>query len=125
MGVSSYDQSAAHRRLADEYPFESPAGVARLLRDLHTLEIRKYAGDYAAADIAEDLARAVAKAKLTPKQRKVFRMLYVEDRGQEETAQLIGMKQPNVSRMATLICTKIADAFASWGYGGNGGGGSE
>lgn len=121
MGVSKYDKSAQHKRLTARYPaLDNAKGVRLLLRDIHALDNRAYAGDYAAIDIASDLATAIERAGLTNRQRQALALVYGEDLTQEAAGERMGIRRETVVRLISVAETKIARVYEYWARHGEG-----
>lgn len=115
MGVSKYDKSAQHKRLAHEYPALSTAPQVRLLlADCHALNLRAESGDTAAIDVLADLGMAIKRAGLTPRQREALHYVYVRDMTLEEAAAVMGSHKQNVKDFRMGAEQRIADVYYYW-----------
>ncbi|OUA56832.1 sigma factor-like helix-turn-helix DNA-binding protein [Bacillus thuringiensis] len=114
MGVSKYDNEAAHRRIEQNYALDNPKSIDLLLRHLPYMQERRFNGDYAAADILIDLETAISNADLTDRQRQVLRLVYFEDMKQRDVAISLGITAPTVSLYKQLLAQKIAAVFEFW-----------
>ncbi|MEI4802001.1 sigma factor-like helix-turn-helix DNA-binding protein [Bacillus sp. FJAT-51639] len=115
MGVSKYDNEAAHRRIEQEYALDNPKSI-ELLRHLLYMQERRYNGDYAASDVLMDMETAVENADLTDRQRQVLRLVYFEDMKQRDVAVLLGITAPTVNLYKCLLAQKIVAVFERWGW---------
>ncbi|ANS49293.1 hypothetical protein BM86_08420 [Bacillus thuringiensis] len=116
MGVSKYDNEAAHRRIEHSYALDNPKSIDLLLRHLPYMQERRFNGDYAASDILIDLETAVAKADLTDRQRQVLQLVYFEDMKQRDVAISLGITAPTVNLYKRLLAQKIAAVFERWAW---------
>ncbi|WP_157349623.1 sigma factor-like helix-turn-helix DNA-binding protein [Bacillus sp. EE-W1] len=116
MGVSKYDNEAAHRRIEHNYALDNPKSIDLLLRHLPYMQERRFNGDYAACDILIDLETAISNADLTDRQRQVLRLVYFEDMKQTQVAGLVGVTQQMVALYTRLIPQKIAAVFEKWAW---------
>lgn len=116
MGVSKYDNEAAHRRIEQKYALDNPKSIDLLLRHLPYMQERRFNGDYAASDILIDLETAFANADLTDRQRQVLRLVYFEDMKQRDVAISLGITAPTVNLYKRLLAQKIAAVFERWAW---------
>lgn len=114
MGVSKYDNEAAHRRIEHNYALDNPKSIDLLLRHLPYMQERRFNGDYAASDILIDLETAISNADLADRQRQVLRLVYFEDMKQRDVAVSLGITAPTVNLYKRLLAQKIAAVFESW-----------
>ncbi|MGI2709049.1 sigma factor-like helix-turn-helix DNA-binding protein [Bacillus cytotoxicus] len=116
MGVSKYDNEAAHRRIEQNYALDNPKSIDLLLRHLPYMQERRFNGDYAASDILIDLETAISTADLTDRQRQVLRLVYFEDLKQRDVAVSLGITAPTVNLYKRLLAKKIAAVFERWAW---------
>ncbi|MCU5516138.1 LuxR C-terminal-related transcriptional regulator [Bacillus wiedmannii] len=116
MGVSKYDNEAAHRRIEHNYALDNPKSIDLLLRHLPYMQERRFNGDYAASDVLMDMETAVANADLTDRQRQVLQLVYFEDMKQRDVAISLGITAPTVNLYKRLLAQKIAAVFERWGW---------
>ncbi|HFK1717445.1 hypothetical protein COL77_26035 [Bacillus wiedmannii] len=116
MGVSKYDNEAAHRRIEHNYALDNPKSIDLLLRHLPYMKERRYNGDYAASDVLMDMETAISQADLTDRQRQVLRLVYFEDMKQRDVAISIGITAPTVNLYKRLLAQKIAAVFERWAW---------
>ncbi|KEK22487.1 MULTISPECIES: sigma factor-like helix-turn-helix DNA-binding protein [Bacillus cereus group] len=116
MGVSKYDNEAAHRRIEHNYALDNPKSIDLLLRHLPYMQERRFNGDYAASDVLMDMETAVANADLTDRQRQVLRLVYFEDMKQRDVAISLGITAPTVNLYKRLLAQKIAAVFERWAW---------
>ncbi|HDR5278096.1 TPA: sigma-70 family RNA polymerase sigma factor [Bacillus thuringiensis] len=116
MGVSKYDNEAAHRRIEHNYALDNPKSIDLLLRHLPYMLERRFKGDYAASDVLMDMETAVANADLTDRQRQVLRLVYFEDMKQRDVAISLGITAPTVNLYKRLLAQKIATVFERWAW---------
>ncbi|PGY46862.1 sigma factor-like helix-turn-helix DNA-binding protein [Bacillus thuringiensis] len=116
MGVSKYDNEAAHRRIEQNYTLDNPKSIDLLLRHLPYMQERRFNGDYAASDILIDLETAISKADLTDRQRQVLQLVYFEDMKQTQVAVEMGITASTVNLYKRLLAQKIAAVFERWGW---------
>lgn len=116
MGVSKYDNEAAHRRIEQEYALDNPKSIDLLLRHLPYMQERRYNGDYAASDVLMDMETAISQADLTDRQRQVLRLVYFEDMKQRDVAISLGITAPSVNLYKRLLEQKIAAVFERWAW---------
>ncbi|MDF9625230.1 sigma factor-like helix-turn-helix DNA-binding protein [Bacillus cereus] len=114
MGVSKYDNEAAHRCIEQNYALDNPKSIDLLLRHLPYMQERRFNGDYAAPDILIDLGTAISNADLTDRQRQVLRLVYFEDMKQRDVAISFGITAPTANLYKRLLAQKIAAVFESW-----------
>ncbi|HFR4182615.1 sigma-70 family RNA polymerase sigma factor [Bacillus cereus] len=116
MGVSKYDNEAAHRRIEHNYALDNPKSIDLLLRHLPYMQERRFNGDYAASDILIDLETAISNADLADRQRQVLRLVYFEDMKQRDVAISLGITAPTVNLYKRLLAQKIAAVFERWAW---------
>jgi DNA-directed RNA polymerase specialized sigma24 family protein len=116
MGISKYDNEAAHRRIEHNYALDNPKSIDLLLRHLSYMKERRFKGDYAASDILIDLETAISQADLTDRQRQVLRLVYFEDMKQRDVAISLGITAPTVNLYKRLLAQKIAAVFERWAW---------
>lgn len=117
MGVSNYDKGASAKRYESKYTLSTTKGVAKLLRDYHTLRSRAYErGDMAAIDIIVDLQTALKVAGLTDRQRESITYYYLQDRDQEETAKRMKCDISTESRHRRAALERITAVYIKWQY---------
>ncbi|WP_447622787.1 sigma factor-like helix-turn-helix DNA-binding protein [Bacillus cereus] len=116
MGVSKYDNEAAHRRIEHNYALDNPKSIDLLLRHLPYMQERRFNGDYTACDILIDLETAISNADLTDRQRQVLRLVYFEDMKQRDVAISLGITAPTVNLYKRLLAQKIAAVFERWAW---------
>lgn len=116
MGVSKYDNEAAHRRIEQNYTLDNPKSIDLLLRHLPYMQERRFNGDYAASDILIDLETAISNADLTDRQRQVLQLVYFEDMKQRDVAISLGITAPSVNLYKRLLAQKIAAVFERWAW---------
>ncbi|PFM59513.1 hypothetical protein COJ48_24815 [Bacillus cereus] len=116
MGVSKYDNEAAHRRIEQEYALDNPKSIDLLLRHLPYMQERRFNGDYAASDVLMDMETAISQADLTDRQRQVLRLVYFEDMKQRDVAISLGITAPTVNLYKRLLAQKIAAVFERWAW---------
>jgi DNA-binding CsgD family transcriptional regulator len=123
MGVSSYDKSAPHRRL-EGLPglvaLDNAIGVSLLLRQIHALINRAYAGDTAAIDITLDLRTAIDRAGLTRRETEALKYVYGEDLTQAEAGVAMGIERTTVTDTLKRAHEKIASIYEYWSHRGEG-----
>jgi DNA-directed RNA polymerase specialized sigma24 family protein len=102
--------------LANEYPgLYTSVGVKALLRDYNTLHDRGYdKGDYNAVIMIVDLECAITLAGLTDRQSEILRLIYVDDRTQDDTAGALNITQQTVSEELAEAHRKIAAVYDYW-----------
>lgn len=120
MGVSKYDNEAAHRRIEQNYALDNPKSLDLLLRHLPYMQERRFNGDYAASDILIDLETAISTADLTDRQRQVLRLVYWDDLTQEMVGERLGVRQEAVKRHIRIAVVKISRVFECWARRGEG-----
>ena len=111
MGVSTYDNEAAVRRIEHNYALDNPKSIDLLLRHLPYMQERRFNGDYAASDVLMDMETAISNADLTDRQRQVLRLVYFEDMKQRDVAISLGITAPTVNLYKRLLAQKIAAVF--------------
>ncbi|PEA75096.1 sigma factor-like helix-turn-helix DNA-binding protein [Bacillus wiedmannii] len=116
MGVSKYDNEAAHRRIEQEYALDNPKSIDLLLRHLPYMQERRFNGDYAASDVLMDMETAISQADLTDRQHQVLRLVYFEDMKQRDVAVSLGITAPTVNLYKRLLAQKIAAVFERWAW---------
>lgn len=93
----------------------TPKGVYMLLREKHHIAVRRFSGDFKAADLLLDLGQAVAEAQLTGRQQETIFLLFELDLTQQEAAQRMGITQHTVSANLHAALKKIAKVYDRWG----------
>ena len=116
MGVSKYDNEAAHRRIEHNYALDNPKSIDLLLRHLPYMQERRFNGDYAASDVLMDMETVISNADLTDRQRQVLRLVYFEDMKQTQVAVEMGITPPTVNLYKRLLAQKIAGVFERWAW---------
>lgn len=86
------------------------------LAQLHSIDERRFKGDYGACDTLIDLEKAIMRADLTGKQAEAVRLIFVEDKTQSEAGALLGVSQQAIAKHVETALQKIAEADA---YGGD------
>jgi DNA-directed RNA polymerase specialized sigma24 family protein len=116
IGVVKRDTHEGERRLDAAYPgLHTATGVKALLRDWPRLRANAVdRGDYDAILLLADLELAMAKARLTAKQREVLRLVYYEDLTQQMAADVLGVTRENVTLMLQLAASNIAEIYERW-----------
>lgn len=113
--VRHHDIESNARRYETKYDLLTRKGLHRLLRDQHRLKARAYdKGDYDAAVILLDLARARMAAGLTDRQREALRYVYDLDLNQEETAEEMGISRQAVSKFVIGALKRITKVYEQW-----------
>jgi hypothetical protein len=117
MGSVSRDIDKKSREYDDSYPYEA-AGIAALLRDIHSLsESREYKGDIDATILIVDLKQALDSECLTPRMRQVVSLYYFSQMTEQEVAAVIGMSQQKVNVAIKSAIERVA-TFMEYGYSG-------
>ncbi|QUW39298.1 sigma-70 family RNA polymerase sigma factor [Bacillus cereus] len=116
MGVSKYDNEAAHRRIEHNYALDNPKSIDLLLRHLPYMQERRFNGDYAACDILIDLETAISQADLTDRQRQVLQLVYFEDMKQRDVAISLSITAPTVNLYKRLLAQKVSAVFERWAW---------
>ena len=120
MGATNHDKQAKMRAYEARFAFNSPDGVRRLLRDIHALRERQYAGDYDAVVLLVDLETAIERAGLTDRQRQAIALVYFEDLSQVKAGERMGVRQDTVSKLVKSALSKIASVYKAWSWRGEG-----
>ena len=116
MGVSKFDNEAAHRKLSARYALDNPKGIRLLLGEISALSSRRFNGDYAASDILIDLETAISKAGLTGRQCQALKLVFEEDLTQSEAGKRLGIRQNTVADSLRVALVKIAAVYENWAW---------
>lgn len=85
-----------------------------LLRQVHTIQVKQFDGDYGAVVMLTDLETAIKYAKLTDKQKRVLRLVYTADLTQAEAGRYLGISQQAVDVAINGGVRKIAKIYEGW-----------
>ena len=111
-----------HRKYADRFPYTTPKGVQKLLRQAHVLaDIRFERADFAACDILIDLKTAIERAGLTQEEQDVIIGYLINDEKSHKVAQALDTTSFEVTKIARTACRKIAAVYTEWDYDERGG----
>jgi hypothetical protein len=115
MGSVSRDIDKKSREYDDSYPYEA-AGIAALLRDIHSLsESREYKGDIDATILIVDLKQALDSECLTPRMRQVVSLYYFSQMIEEEVADVLGIGRRAVNYALESAIERIS-TYMEYGY---------
>jgi len=121
MGAVKTDTNANERALESRYmALDNADGVRRLLRDVHALHERQYAGDYDAVVLLADLETAIERAGLTERQRQALALVYGADMTQEKAGEQLGISREAVKIYVESATKKIAEVYEAWAWMGEG-----
>lgn len=107
--MSLGDFTATEKKLLGRYPITTQFGVNNILRDIHDLREKRFAGTDTTflSCILIDFERMVNRVPLTKKQREALYYHYELDMTQKEVAEQMGISQQGVSKHIDNAIAKI------------------
>lgn len=89
-------------------------GVKKLLADRHAIGSLRYRGDTDASDILLDLNEAIDRARLSRRQAEAIAIVYGLGVTQNDAAEVLGIRQPTLSKYLDEAARKIARVYRNW-----------
>ena len=92
------------------------ASVLSVMRNHRKISIEAYAvGDPEKVEILIDIDILLREANLTDRQMQIVELYFMEQRTQEQTAEVLGITQQAVGDQLTIIKRRIKEVARKWG----------